>query len=77
MSVASPLSTGGYPLTRRGIVICDRVNVLGAKTTPQNRSLHPIWCSTVAAAPHIAVNELEQRASRRFGRDLFQTRSTC
>ena len=78
MSLASsPLSTGGHLLTRRGIVICRRVNVLGAKTTQRNRSLHPIWCSKAAAAPYIAVNELEQRASRRFGRDLFQTRSTC
>jgi len=26
--------------------------------------------------PYIAVNELEQTLSRRFGRDSFQTRST-
>jgi hypothetical protein len=37
---------------------------------------HPIlYCATLAV-PYVAVNELERAASRRFGRDSFQTRST-
>ena len=77
---ASPLSTGGHLLTRRGIVIRRRVNVLGAKTTQRNRALHPIWCSTAVAAPYIAVNELEQRRESpirpRFVPDSFHMLST-
>jgi hypothetical protein len=33
-------------------------------------------CFGTAVAPYVAVNEVERVASRRFGRDLFQTRST-
>jgi hypothetical protein len=29
-----------------------------------NRAKHPIWCRGAAAAPYVAVNELEQPASR-------------
>jgi hypothetical protein len=29
-----------------------------------------------ASSPYVAVNEFELAPSRRFGRDLFQTRST-
>ena len=37
---------------------------------------HSIWYLLIPPAPYVAVNEVEQGASRRFGRDSFETRST-
>ena len=72
----SPLSTGAMLLTRRGIVFVKRVNGLGVKATAGIALFHPIWYSSPLRPPHVAVNEFEQGASRQFGRDSFQTRST-
>jgi hypothetical protein len=37
---------------------------------------HSIWYHLFPPAPYVAVNEVKQGASRRFGRDSFETRST-
>jgi hypothetical protein len=58
------------------MAIARRVNTFGLGAAWQNRRFHPILYSMLAARPYIAVNELELVASRRFGRDSFQTRST-
>jgi hypothetical protein len=52
------------------------VAVCAAEKTRQGAGFHPIWYGSVPMVPYIAVNEFEQTPSRRFGRDLFQTRST-
>jgi hypothetical protein len=35
-----------------------------------------MWYCVSRSLPYVAVNEFEQAASRRFGRDSFETRST-
>ncbi len=59
-------------MTRRGIVFGKRVNGFGVKATAGIALFHSIWYSTRRRLPHVAVNEFEQGASRRFGRDSFQ-----
>jgi hypothetical protein len=63
-------------LTRPKNLIASRINLFGldAPATPARK--YPIWYCGIVAMPYVAVNEVEQDASRRFGRDLFQTRST-
>jgi hypothetical protein len=63
-------------LTRSEIVIAVGVNPFGAKKTGEKAVFYPMWYSGMDALPYLAVNKLEQGASRRFGRDSFQTRST-
>jgi len=50
--------------------------VCAAETSRRDAGFHPIWYGSLPIVPYIAVNELEQTPSRRFGRDSFQTRST-
>jgi hypothetical protein len=52
------------------------IAVCAAETSRHGAGFNPIWYESLPMAPYIAVNELEQTPSRRFGRDLFQTRST-
>jgi hypothetical protein len=54
----------------------DRINVFLPQTAAQRAAEHPMWYCGTSALPYVAVNEVEQAASRRFGRDSFQTRST-
>jgi hypothetical protein len=75
-ALASPLSTGVRPLTHRQICIGGRVNTFALKNPMDQDAEHPIWYCGSRAAPYVAVNEAERAASRRFGRDSFQTRST-
>jgi hypothetical protein len=53
------------------------VNLCGTKASRKGHPTHPIWWLRLDVVPYIAVNEVEQGGSRRFGRDSFQTRSTC
>jgi hypothetical protein len=63
-------------LTGRKKLVGKRV-YLFAGETPTSRLLnYPIWYCVMQPAPYVAVNELALDASRRFGRDSFQTRST-
>ena len=63
-------------MTRGGIVIAGAVNGFGEKTMAKAGAIPPIWYCIGPAVPYVAENELEHAASRRFGRDSFQTRST-
>jgi hypothetical protein len=63
-------------LTQRGIVVAKRVNGFDAAAVFGIALFHPIWYLNAAFPPYVAVNEFEHGASRRFGRDSFQTRST-
>jgi hypothetical protein len=63
-------------LTLGGIVIRERVNFCGTGMSRKRPLPHPMWCESGLYVPYIAVNEAELATSQRFGRDLFQTRST-
>jgi hypothetical protein len=78
IAAASPSlqSTGDWLLTPRGILIANAVNGFGAKTTAKDGAIPSIWYCIAPTVPYVAENELEHDASRRFGRDSFQTRST-
>src|SRR5262249_36162228 len=73
----SPLSTTYWLLTRHRFMIARRSAVPAAGTSGRAGRFHPIWYAMRAATPYLAVNEVERPPSRRFGRDSFQTRSTC
>jgi hypothetical protein len=72
----SPLSTGVPLLTRRKNLVGCAINLFAPEIRAKGRYKHPIWYYKILGAPYVAVNEIEHAASRRFGRDSFQTRST-
>jgi hypothetical protein len=51
------------------------INTLELKIAIGRDDEHLIWYGGYDAVPYVAVNEAEHAASRRFGRDSFQTRS--
>jgi hypothetical protein len=53
-----------------------RVNDSDARAAVQNARFHSMWWLRRLVSQYVAVNEFELAASRRFGRDSFQTRST-
>ena len=57
-------------------VIVASVNGFGFGATPRKRGFHPIWYSIADRRAIYRSERIEQAASRRFGRDSFQTRST-
>jgi hypothetical protein len=63
-------------LTRRKNLIGSAINLFAPEIPAKHRRKHPIWYCEIPPAPYVAVNEVEHAASRRFGRDSFQTRST-
>jgi hypothetical protein len=76
LDLVSPLSTGVPLLTRRKYPIGRAINLFSPEIPAQRCRKHLIWYCEELAAPYVAVNEVEHAASRRFGRDSFQTRST-
>jgi hypothetical protein len=63
-------------LTSRKNLIGRAINLFTLEIPPERCRKHLIWYCKKRAAPYVAVNEVEHAASRRFGRDSFQTRST-